>query len=233
MFNLQAFLDLINSKYCTHEYNILNFSDLEKVDKTFFKITKYQSEKKHIFLAKEFWSQCHILRIIYVLYMYYICIIYVLYVYYMCFCWLYLAFLGFFASAAFFVCAFAGFIWLFLGFLRPRRFLSVLLLAFPGFWCPRRFLYGGRHANDAVDHSLLWQPHHWQSSAERCKTPRRPANDTVCHGPRRQPYHSHASAAFSDPWNCRARPVNDTEAAGAQCEVCCGTQSRLNGNPAP
>ena len=91
MFNLQPFLDLINSKCCTHEYYILNFSDLEKVDKTFFKNTKYQSEKKHIFLAKEFWSQCHILRIIYVLYMYYICIIYVylymyiriLYVYYM------------------------------------------------------------------------------------------------------------------------------------------------------
>ena len=41
MFNLQAFLDLINSKYCTHEYNILNFSDLKKVDKTFFKNTKY------------------------------------------------------------------------------------------------------------------------------------------------------------------------------------------------
>ena len=102
MFNLQPFLDLINSKYCTHEYNILNFSDLEKVDKTFFKITKYQSEKKHNFLAKEFWSQCHILRIIYVLYMYY-----------MCFCWLLLAFLGFFASAAIFVCAFAGFSWVF------------------------------------------------------------------------------------------------------------------------
>ena len=105
MFNLQPFLDLINSKYCTHEYNILNFSDLEKVDKTFFKNTKYQSEKKHIFLAKEFWSQCHILRIIYVLYMYYMCII----------------------------CVFAGFCWLFLGFLRPRVFLSVLLLAFAGF----------------------------------------------------------------------------------------------------
>ena len=105
MFNLQPFLDLINSKCCTHEYNILNFSDLEKVDKTFFKNTKYQSEKKHNFLAKEFWSQCHILRIIYVLYMYYMCII----------------------------CVFAGFIWLFLGFLRPRRFLYVLLLAFAGF----------------------------------------------------------------------------------------------------
>ena len=52
MFNLQAFLDLINSKCCTHEYYILNFSDLEKVDKTFFKITKYQSEKKHFFFSK-------------------------------------------------------------------------------------------------------------------------------------------------------------------------------------
>ena len=146
MFNWQPFLDLINSKDCTHEYYILNFSDLKKVAKTFFKNTKYQSEKKkHNFLAKEFWSQCHILRIIYVLYMYYICIIYVLYVYYMCFCWLLLAFLcffcvrgdfcmcfcwlllaflGFFASAAIFVCAFAGFIWLFLGFLRPRRWLA-------------------------------------------------------------------------------------------------------------
>ena len=137
MFNLQAFLDLISSKRCTHEYYILNFSDLEKVDKTFFKNTKYPSEKKHNFLAKEFWSQCHILRIICVLYMYYICIIciiYVLYVYYMCFCWLYLAFLGFFASAAIFVCAFAGFCWLFLGFGRPRRFLYVLFHAFVGFF---------------------------------------------------------------------------------------------------
>merc|ERR1739841_366976 len=67
--------------------------------------------------------------------MYYICIIYVLYnMYWICFCWLLLAFLGFFASAAIFVCAFAGFIWLFLGFLRPRRYLYVLLLVgeFPG-----------------------------------------------------------------------------------------------------
>ena len=86
MFNLQPFLDLINSKCCTHEYNILNFSDLEKVDKTFFKNTKYQSEKKHNFLAKEFWSQCHILRIIYVLYMHYICIISVLYVFLLALC---------------------------------------------------------------------------------------------------------------------------------------------------
>merc|ERR1712125_138019 len=37
----------------------------------------------------------------------------------MCFCWFYLAFLGFFASAAIFVCAFAGFCWLFLGFWNP------------------------------------------------------------------------------------------------------------------
>ena len=170
---------------------------------------KHEIPVRNIFLAKSFWSQCHILRIIYVLYMYYICIICVLYV---------------------FLLALSGFSWV---FCVRGDFCLCFCWLFLGFWCPRRFLYGGRHANDAVDHSLLWQPHHWQSSAERCKTPRRPANDTVCHGPRRQPYHSHASAAFSDPWNCRARPVNDTEAAGAQCEVCCGTQSRLNGNPAP
>ena len=60
--------------------------------------------------------------------MYYICVICVLYMFL-------LAFLGFFASAAFFVCVFAGFIWFFLGFLRPRRFLYVLLLAFAGFSC--------------------------------------------------------------------------------------------------
>ena len=60
MFNWQPFLDLINSKDCTHEYNLLNFSDLEKVTNTFFKNTKYQSEKNYnIFLAKSFWSQCH------------------------------------------------------------------------------------------------------------------------------------------------------------------------------
>ena len=41
-----------------------------------------------------------------------------------------LASLGFLASAAIFVCAFAGFCWLFLGFWRPRRILCVLLLAF-------------------------------------------------------------------------------------------------------
>ena len=46
---LQPFLDLINSKCCTHEYYILNFSDLEKVNKTFFKNTKYQSEKNTFF----------------------------------------------------------------------------------------------------------------------------------------------------------------------------------------
>ena len=63
--------------------------------------------------------------------MYYICIIYVLYVYYMCFCWLYVAFLGFFASAGFFVRVFAGFIWLFLGFLRPRRYLYGKNVDFP------------------------------------------------------------------------------------------------------
>ena len=49
MFNWQPFLDLINSKDCTHEYNLLNCSDLKKVAKTFFKHTKYQSEKENIF----------------------------------------------------------------------------------------------------------------------------------------------------------------------------------------
>ena len=48
----QPFLDLINSKDCTHEYKLFNFSDLKKVAKTFFKNAIYQSEKKHIFLAK-------------------------------------------------------------------------------------------------------------------------------------------------------------------------------------
>ena len=66
MFNLQPFLDLINSKCCTHEYYILNFSDLEKVDKTFFKNTKYQSEKTLVFFSK-----------IILVPMSYICIIYV------------------------------------------------------------------------------------------------------------------------------------------------------------
>ena len=48
----QPFADLINSKACIHEYQLLNFSDLKKVDKTFFKNTEYQSERKRIFLAK-------------------------------------------------------------------------------------------------------------------------------------------------------------------------------------
>ena len=48
MFNLQPFLDLINSKCYTHEYNILNFSDLEKVDKTFFKNTKYYKKSENL-----------------------------------------------------------------------------------------------------------------------------------------------------------------------------------------
>ena len=56
----QPFLDLINSKDCTHEYKLLNFSDLKKVAKTFFKNAIYQSERKHMFLTKEFGSQCHI-----------------------------------------------------------------------------------------------------------------------------------------------------------------------------
>jgi len=91
-----------------------------------------------------------IIYVLYMYYMYYICIICVLYVFLLalsgfswvfcvrgvfclCFCWLYVAFLGFFASAGFFVRVFAGFIWLFLGFLRPRGFLSVFLLALSGF----------------------------------------------------------------------------------------------------
>ena len=102
----------------------------------------YASSYGQLIAAKEFWSQCHILRIIYVLYMYYICIIYVSYMYYIIcirsafagFCLLFLGFLVFFASAAIFVCAFAGFCWLFLGFWRPRRFLYVLFLAFVGFF---------------------------------------------------------------------------------------------------
>ena len=52
MFNWQPFLDLINSKDCTHEYNLLNFSDLKKVAKAFFKNTKYQSENKTHFFSK-------------------------------------------------------------------------------------------------------------------------------------------------------------------------------------
>ena len=110
MFNLQPFLDLINSKCCTHEYNILNFSDLEKVDKTFFKNTKYQSEKKTPFFSKIILvPMSYITYYICIIYVLYICIIYVLYV---------------------FLLAFAGFSWV---FLRPRRFLYVLLLAVAGF----------------------------------------------------------------------------------------------------
>ena len=72
------FLDLINSKDCTHEYKLLNFSDLKKVAKTFFKHDIYQSEQKkekHICLAK---------KMVPMSYMYYICIIYVLYMHYIC-----------------------------------------------------------------------------------------------------------------------------------------------------
>ena len=54
MFNWQHFLDLINSKDCTHEYKLLNFSDLKKVAKTFFKNAIYQSEKKK---KKHFFSK--------------------------------------------------------------------------------------------------------------------------------------------------------------------------------
>ena len=48
---LATFLDLINSKDCTHEYKLLNFSDLKKVAKTFFKNAIYQSEK-NTFVSK-------------------------------------------------------------------------------------------------------------------------------------------------------------------------------------
>ena len=86
--------------------------------------------KKHIFLAKEIWSQCHILRIIYVLYMYFICIIYVLCMYYICIiCIIYVLYMYYMCI----ICVFAGFCWLFLGFLCPRVFLSVFLLALCGF----------------------------------------------------------------------------------------------------
>ena len=55
MFNWQPFLDLINSKDCTHEYQLLNFSDLKKVDKTFFKNAIYykKSEKLHATLDSQ------------------------------------------------------------------------------------------------------------------------------------------------------------------------------------
>ena len=82
MFNLQPFLDLINSKDCTHEYNLLNCSDLKRVDKTFFKNTKYQSEKKTHLFSKSILVPMSYICIICVLYVYYICIMYVLYMYY-------------------------------------------------------------------------------------------------------------------------------------------------------
>ena len=93
--------------------------------------------------------------IICVLYMYYICIICVLHMYYICIIYvLYMYYIICIRSV------FAGFCWLFLGFLRPRRYLYVLLLAFAGFswvfgtphgrtsnsggpptrFCPNRFL---------------------------------------------------------------------------------------------
>ena len=53
MFNWWPFADLINSKACTHEYQLLNFSDLKKVDKTFFKNAIYQSEKKNTFFQQK------------------------------------------------------------------------------------------------------------------------------------------------------------------------------------
>ena len=54
MFNWQSFLDLINSKDCTHEYTLLKFSDLKKVANTFFKNAKYQSERTTHFFSKRF-----------------------------------------------------------------------------------------------------------------------------------------------------------------------------------
>ena len=46
---LQHFLDLKNSKACTHVCNLLNLSDLKRVAKILFKNTKYskKSEKMH------------------------------------------------------------------------------------------------------------------------------------------------------------------------------------------
>ena len=52
MFNWQPFLDLINSKDCTHEYQLLNFSDLKKVDKTFSK-TRFTSQKQNTFFQQK------------------------------------------------------------------------------------------------------------------------------------------------------------------------------------
>ena len=71
--------------------------------------------------------------ILYVYYMYYICILYVLYMYQIIcirfafagFCWLFLGFLVFFASAAIFVCVFSGFCWLFLGSMRKLKITGV------------------------------------------------------------------------------------------------------------
>ena len=91
--------------------------------------------------------------------MYYICIICVLYVFLLalsgfswvfcvrgdfclCFCWLYLAFLGFFASAAIFVCAFAGFSWVF-GVRGDFSMCFCWLFLGWVFWRPQRFLYAG------------------------------------------------------------------------------------------
>ena len=42
----QPFLDLINSKAGTHVYKLLNWSDRQKVAKTFFKNTKYYKNMK-------------------------------------------------------------------------------------------------------------------------------------------------------------------------------------------
>ena len=52
---LQPFLDLKNSKACTHVYKLFNLSDRQKVAKTFFKNTKYykQIEKLHATLDSQ------------------------------------------------------------------------------------------------------------------------------------------------------------------------------------
>ena len=45
---VQPFLDLKNSKACTHVCNLLNLSDLKKVAKILFKNTKYYKQYKDL-----------------------------------------------------------------------------------------------------------------------------------------------------------------------------------------
>ena len=45
---LQPFLDLKNSKACTHVCNLLNLSDLKKVAKILFKNTKYYKKSENL-----------------------------------------------------------------------------------------------------------------------------------------------------------------------------------------